>query len=83
MGLVRAGTGLARFQSVETHPGFRGSGLAGTLVYDVSEFGFAELEAETLVMVADPNYAAIRIYGAVGFTASESALQVELASPST
>ena len=78
MGLVRAGAGLARFQSVETHPELRGRGLAGTLVHHVSEFGFAELEAETLVMVADPNYAAIRIYDAVGFTASESSLQAEL-----
>jgi len=78
MGLVHAGAGLARFQSVETHPEFRGRGLAGTLVHHVSGYGFVELGAETLVMVADPEYAAIRIYDAVGFTASESALQAEL-----
>ncbi len=78
MGLVRAGGGLARFQSVETHPVFRGRGLAGTLLHHVSGYGFAELGAETLVMVADPNYPAIRIYEAVGFTASESAPQAEL-----
>lgn len=83
MGLVPAGTGLARFQSVETDPDFRRRGLAGTLVHHVSEHGFAELEAETLVMVADPNYTAIRIYDAVGFTASESALQAELFPPPT
>lgn len=78
MGLVRAGGGLARFQSVETHPVFRGRGLAGTLLHHVSGYGFAELGAETLVMVADPTYPAIRIYEAVGFTASESAPQAEL-----
>jgi ribosomal protein S18 acetylase RimI-like enzyme len=78
MGLVHAGGGLARFQSVETHPAFRGRGLAGTLVHHVSGYGFTELGAETLVMVADPNYPAIRIYEAVGFTATESALQAEL-----
>jgi len=78
MGLVAAGRRLARFQSVETHPEFRGRGLAGTLVHHVSGYGFAELGAETLVMVADPNYAAIRIYESVGFSATESALQAEL-----
>ena len=41
MGLVRADTGLARFQNVETHPDARGRGLAGTLVHHVSEYGFA------------------------------------------
>ena len=44
----------------------------------VSSYGFTELGAGTLVMVAAPNYPAIRIYEAVGFTATESALQVEL-----
>ena len=78
MGLVRAGARLARFQSVETHPDHRGRGLAGTLVHYVSGYGFGALGAETLVMVADPGYAAIRIYRAVGFAASESALQAEL-----
>jgi predicted GNAT family acetyltransferase len=81
MGLVRAGRNLARFQSVETDPGFRRRGLAGTLVHRVGEYGLAELGAETLVMVADPNDNAIRVYGTVGFTASESDLQAELAPP--
>jgi ribosomal protein S18 acetylase RimI-like enzyme len=83
MGLVRAGDGLARFQSVETDPAFRRRGLAGTLVHHVGEFGFAELGAETLVMVADPNDDAIRVYRSVGFTATESALGAELAPPTT
>jgi ribosomal protein S18 acetylase RimI-like enzyme len=83
MGLVQAGAGLARFQSVETHPDFRRRGLAGTLVHRVGEYGFAELKAETLVMVADPNDDAIRVYRTVGFTATESALGAELAPPTT
>lgn len=81
MGLVLASAGLARFQSVETHPGFRRRGLAGTVVHRVGEYGFSDLEAETLVMVADPNDAAIRIYRAVGFTVTETNLQVELVPP--
>lgn len=79
MGLLAASPGLARFQSVETHPDFRGRGLAGTLVHRVSRYGFEDLGAETLVMVADPEYLAIRIYRSVGFTDSEVQLQAERA----
>ncbi|MGZ5399217.1 MAG: GNAT family N-acetyltransferase [Nocardioides sp.] len=67
MGIVRAGVGLARFQSVKTHPDHRGRGLAGTLVHRASTDAFATLDAQTLVMVADPDYLAIRVYRSVGF----------------
>ncbi|MEP6664855.1 MAG: GNAT family N-acetyltransferase [Nocardioidaceae bacterium] len=77
MGLFRANSGLARFQSVETHPDARGEGLAGTLVHHVSRFGFDELGAHTLVMVADPEYLAIKIYRSVGFEETETQLQAE------
>jgi ribosomal protein S18 acetylase RimI-like enzyme len=77
MGLFTASPGLARFQNVKTHPDARGRGLAGTLVHRVSEYGFGELGAQTLVMVADPEYLAIRIYRSVGFEDTERQLQVE------
>jgi ribosomal protein S18 acetylase RimI-like enzyme len=77
MGLYRASEGLARFQTVKTHPDARGRGLAGSLVHAISCFGFAELDAETLVMVADPDYLAIRVYRSVGFTDSEAQTAVE------
>jgi GNAT superfamily N-acetyltransferase len=77
MGLYAASPGLARFQSVETHPERRGRGLAGTLVHHVSRYGFDEMGATTLVMVADPDYLAIRVYRSVGFTDGESQLQAE------
>jgi ribosomal protein S18 acetylase RimI-like enzyme len=77
MGLVRADEGLARFQNVETHPGARGQGLAGTLVHHVSRYGFDKLGAHTLVMVADPEYIAIRVYRSVGFASTEVQLQLE------
>jgi ribosomal protein S18 acetylase RimI-like enzyme len=77
MGLFSAGTGLARFQSVETDPDFRRQGLAGSLVHSVSRYGLEVLRARTLVMVADPNYFAIDLYRAVGFVAGEAQLQVE------
>ena len=79
MGLFTDGSGLARFQSVDTHPAARGRGLAGTLVQHVSTYGFAELGATTLVMVADPLYHAINIYRSVGFVATEGQIQVERA----
>ena len=71
MGIVSAAPSLARFQSVETHPDYRGRGLAGTLAHHVSCYGLEELGAQTLVMVADPEYLAIKIYRAIGFTDSE------------
>ena len=81
MGLFHASTGLARFQSVETHPELRGRGLAGTLVHHVSRYGFDELGARTLVMVADPTYLAIRVYRSLGFMDSEVQLQAERPPP--
>lgn len=77
LGLLRASPGLARFQQVETDPAYRGRGLAGTLVHRASEYGFAELGAESLVMVAEPDYLAVRIYRSVGFADTETQLQLE------
>ncbi len=77
MGLFTASPGLARFQTVKTHPDARGRGLAGTLVHRVSRFGFDDLGAHTLVMVADPEYLAIRVYRSVGFADTERQLQAE------
>jgi ribosomal protein S18 acetylase RimI-like enzyme len=77
LGLFRAEAGLARFQSVETHPDARGRGLAGTLVHHASRHAFETLGADTLVMVADPDYLAIRIYRSVGFSETERQSQVQ------
>ena len=77
MGLFGAGDGLARFQSVKTRPDARGRGLAGTLTHAVSTWGLDVLGAETLVMVADPSYLAIRVYRSVGFVDSETYVTLE------
>jgi ribosomal protein S18 acetylase RimI-like enzyme len=74
LGLLFDGTGLGRFQNVQTSPEDRGRGLAGTLVHHASTYGFGN--AEKLVMVADPDYLAIRIYRSVGFTDTETQLGV-------
>ena len=77
MGLFVAGSGLCRFQDVKTHPDVRGQGLAGTLVHETSRYGFDQLGAATLVMVADPDYLAVRVYRSVGFQDTETQLQAE------
>lgn len=75
LGIFRASEGLARFQQVKTRPTARGRGLCGTLVHAASRYAFEELGAETLVMVADPDYVAIRVYRSVGFDGTETQLQ--------
>jgi ribosomal protein S18 acetylase RimI-like enzyme len=72
MGIVAdEATGLARYQSVETHPGARGQGLAGTLTWHAGTETLAAGEARTLVIVAAPDDVAIRVYRSVGFTDAE------------
>jgi ribosomal protein S18 acetylase RimI-like enzyme len=75
LGLMFDGKGLARFQNVQTSPADRDRGLASTLVHRASTYGLTEGGARTLVMVADPEYLAIRLYRALGFTDSETQLQ--------
>jgi hypothetical protein len=50
-------------------------------VHHVSRYGFDELGARTLVMVADPEYLAIRVYRSVGFETTETQLQAERPPP--
>lgn len=79
MGIFRAGEGLARFQLVKTHPDRRGRGIAGTLVHAACLDALETLAARTLVMVADPDYPAIRVYRSVGFTEGGAHAEATLA----
>ena len=74
LGLVSDGSGLARYQNVETHPQARRRGLAGTLVWHAGQHGLRDRAATTLVMLADPRDVAIRIYRSVGFAVAETQL---------
>jgi ribosomal protein S18 acetylase RimI-like enzyme len=67
LGVFNAGDGLARFQSVETHPQFGRRGLCGTLVHHAGQYALQRWDVNTLVIVADPEYHAKRIYESVGF----------------
>jgi RimJ/RimL family protein N-acetyltransferase len=79
LGVFGDGSGIARFQDVDTHPEHRGKGLAGTLVYRASQYALNEMGAHTLVIVAEPDGPAIRIYRSVGFRYAE--IQVQLQRP--
>ena len=77
LGLVTDGSGIARYQNVETHPAARRHGLAGTLVWHAGQQVLDTLRASTLVIVADPHDVAIRVYRSVGFTDAETQLAFE------
>ncbi|RJL31995.1 GNAT family N-acetyltransferase [Bailinhaonella thermotolerans] len=81
LGIFGDGSGIARYQSVETHPEHRRRGLAGALVHRAGEYARDRLEARTLVIVADPEYTAIRLYRGLGFDGTETQVQLERATP--
>jgi ribosomal protein S18 acetylase RimI-like enzyme len=69
--------GIGRFQSVKTHPVYRRRGICGTMVHDVARRGLEEMEAQTLMMIADAEYHAARIYESVGFKPTERIVGIE------
>jgi GNAT superfamily N-acetyltransferase len=77
LGLITDGSGVARYQNVETHPDWRRRGLAGTLVWQAGRHGLDALGASTLVIVADPLAEAIRVYRTLGFADAETQVGFE------
>jgi len=77
LGLITDGSGIARYQNVETHRRARHKGVAGTLVWRAAQHVLAEDAADTLVMVADPDNVAISVYRSVGFADAETQLAFE------
>jgi len=82
LGVFSDGSGIARFQDVDTHPDHRNQGLAGTLVYHAGQHARNEMAAQTLVIVAEPLGPAIRIYRSVGFRDAETQVQLQRQPPS-
>lgn len=64
-------SGIGRYQSVGTHPDFRRRGVCGQLISRAARAAFDKLGAQTLVMVADPDYHAAKVYESVGFKATQ------------
>lgn len=62
---------IGRYQNVGTHPEYRRRGLCGTLVYQSGLLAFKEFGVNQLVMEADVEYHAAKIYESVGFRRSE------------
>jgi GNAT superfamily N-acetyltransferase len=77
LGVFGDGSGIARYQDVDTHPEHRNKGLAGTLVYVASQYALHEMSAQTLVILADQAGPAIRIYRSVGFRDAETQIQLQ------
>lgn len=63
--------GLARFQSVGTHPDFRRQGICGTLVHEASKLAKVRFGITDFVIVAEAGSHAARIYERLGFEVKE------------
>ncbi len=77
-----SGSGLSRFQAVETHPVARRRGLASALVHLAGQTAL-DGGATQLAIVADPDYHAIGIYRSLGFAETETTVQLTRRPPST
>ncbi|PUA79745.1 GNAT family N-acetyltransferase [Nocardioides currus] len=77
-GIFVTHAGLARYQSVETHPDHRRQGLAAAVVHAAGAHALATYGLETLVIAADTDGDAIRIYRSLGFTDAERHCTLEL-----
>ncbi|GAB3017888.1 hypothetical protein GCM10011376_01550 [Nocardioides flavus (ex Wang et al. 2016)] len=69
--------GVARFQSVETHPDHRRKGLAAAVVHAAGQHALDRLGVRTLVIVADTDGEAIGVYRRLGFADVERQLMLE------
>jgi ribosomal protein S18 acetylase RimI-like enzyme len=79
LGMISGPDGIARYQDVGTHPAARRQGLAGTLVCHAGQYALNDLGAHTLVIVADPDEDAIRVYRSAGFEDRESQIRAQRA----
>jgi ribosomal protein S18 acetylase RimI-like enzyme len=71
--------GLGRFQSVGTHADFRRQGIASSLIFNMARRGLKR--SKTLVIVADPEHGADRVYRSVGFHGEEISVQLSRRAP--
>jgi len=69
--------GIGRFQSVETHPGFRRRGIAGTMIVEASRQAKEKYSLHTLVIVADQDSSPARLYTSLGFELTEKQVGLE------
>ena len=58
---------VCRYQLVSTHKDFQRKGVCSSLVYESARYALEKMGAKVLVMVADEEYHAAKIYESVGF----------------
>lgn len=68
---------LGRYQSVKTHPDYRRQGIASYLVCESGEYALGHFGINTLVIVAEANSQAERLYQAAGFKMVEQQIGIE------
>lgn len=73
--------GLGRFNEVATHRNFRRQGYCATLVYEAAKMALQNMGITTLVMEADENYHAAKIYESVGFKPTSQRISLEWFDP--
>ncbi len=66
--------GIGRYQSVATHPDFRRRGIASTLIYESGRRAIARHRLQTLVIVAEQDSSASRLYASAGFAPAEKSV---------
>lgn len=76
LGIFHTGR-VGRYQSVQTHPDFRRRGMAGKLVYQASAYAMDRYGLDTLVIVAETDSGAGRLYQSLGFEAAEYQVGLE------
>ena len=67
---------LGRFQNVSTKESFRRQGICGTLVHYAANYAFKQHGAKRLIMEADEDYIAARIYESIGFKVIEKSMAI-------
>ncbi|MFQ5635243.1 MAG: GNAT family N-acetyltransferase, partial [Gammaproteobacteria bacterium] len=69
--------GIGRFQMVQTHPDFRRRGIGSTLVFKSARLALAEDNFDVLVILAEEDSAAQRLYKSIDFVPVERQLGLE------
>lgn len=80
MGLF-AQDSVGRYRNIVTHSDHRRQGIAQTMLYEATLYVQDNIDARTLVIVADPEYHALEIYKSLGFEERERSAGLERHQP--
>lgn len=77
LGIYDCGSGIARYQKIETTPGHQRKGFASLLIREAARYAETNFNTELLVIAADPDDHPINLYRKLGFTDRESQVQLQ------